>query len=225
MEQLQSKSVVDDVVEALIRDTGTIDLQGNAARLFLRSLQELAHGKPLNQAAVARIAKSVGLTMQQAEGVLNWLAERNDAGDIVGLAGLSLNQWSHRFRVKGHDFTTWCALDTLYLPQALQEAAEVETKDPVTGETIEIRVGKHGAVEAPDEAVISIVVPKVDEKGIESAEQIWNMFCSYSLYFSSVERAREWFQEKAVKPVFLTAEQGFELGGKWFAQVLSYADA
>ncbi len=223
MSSTLEKLSVDEIVAALIRDAGTIDLQGDEARLFVQTLRRLTEGRPINSQEVDRLADGVGLTRDQADSVLNWIAERNDQGDIIGLAGLSLNDWNQKFRVNGKNFTTWCALDTLYLPQVIKQSAEVESMDPVTNETIRITLGPDGVEAAPEDAVISIVVPKVDKKGIESAEQIWSAFCSYSHYFTSVESGQKWFKDKHVEPFFLTIEEGHELGGKWFAQIISFA--
>jgi hypothetical protein len=210
-------------VEALLRDAGTIDLHGDEARLFVQALRRLTEGNPLNARDVEEIAASVGLTKEQADNVLSWIAEKNDDGEIVGMAGLSQNQWNQKFRINGRDFTTWCALDTLYLPQVIGQAAAVEAPDPVTGEVVRFTLGPDGVDEVPERAVISIVVPKVKEKGIESAEQIWTAFCSYSHYFTSVENGQKWFEGKHVEPIFLTIDEGYELGGKWFAQIIHYA--
>ncbi len=223
MSQVAVRLSVDEVVEALLRDAGTIDLHGNEARLFVQTLRRLTEGKPLNAQDLEEIATSVGLTKEQADNVLSWIAEKNDDDEIVGMAGLSQNQWNQKFRINGRDFTTWCALDTLYLPQVIGQAAAVEAPDPETGEAVRFTLGPDGVNEVPEGAVISIVVPKVKEKGIESAEQIWTAFCSYSHYFTSVENGQKWFESKHVDPIFLTIEEGHELGGKWFAQIIQYA--
>jgi hypothetical protein len=223
MSQVAVKLSVDEVVAALLRDAGTIDLHGDEARFFVQTLRRLTEGKPLNAQDVEEIAASVGLTREQADNVLNWIAEKNDDGEIVGMAGLSQNQWNQKFRINGRDFTTWCALDTLYLPQVIGQAASVEAPDPATGEAVRFTLGPKGVDDAPEGAVISIVVPKIKEKGIESAEQIWTAFCSYSHYFTSVESGQKWFEGKHVEPIFLSIDEGHELGRKWFAQIIEYA--
>jgi len=223
MSQVAVRLSVDEVVEVLLRDAGTIDLHGDEARLFVQTLRRLTEGKPLNAQDVEEIAAGVGLTKEQADNVLNWIAEKNDDGEIVGMAGLSQNQWNQKFRINGRDFTTWCALDTLYLPQVIGQTAEVEAPDPETGATVRFTLGPNGVDDAPEDAVISIVVPKIKDKGIESAEQIWTAFCSYSLYFTSVENGQKWFEDKHVEPIFLSIEEGHELGGKWFAQIIQHA--
>lgn len=224
MSKITTKPTVDEIVAALIQDAGTIDLQGNEARLFIQTVRHLAQGQPVTAEDVQSIAAELDLTLEQANDVLNWLAERNDAGDIVGLAGLSLNQWNHDFRVNGGDFTTWCALDTLYLPQILRQDVTIRSADPVSGETIQFKLGADGEFDAPENIVISIVIPKIDQQGLESAEQIWSAFCNYSHYFVSEASGRVWFEGKPVEPVFLSVAQGIELGQKWFAQVIEYVE-
>jgi Alkylmercury lyase len=217
-----TKPTVDEVVAALLRDAGTIDLHGNEARLFVQTVRRLTQGQPLTEKEMEEIAAGLSMTLENANDVLKWLAERNDDGDIVGLAGLSLNDWNHSLRVNGRDFTTWCALDTLYLPQIIQKDVEIRSADPISNKNIHIKLEMNGKLVAPKNAVISIVVPKIALQGMESAEQIWSAFCSYSHYFESEENGRIWFQEKHIDPIFLSIDEGIELGQKWFAQIIQY---
>lgn len=220
----ETKTNVDEIVAGLLRDAGTIDLHGDEARLFIQVLHQLAEGQPISSQDVTRIAASVGLTKDEADGVLNWLAERNDDGRIAGMAGLSQNDWPHNFQVNGRNMTTWCALDTLYLPQILKQTAEVKSLDPLTEEIVQVTIGPDRVEQyTPTSAVMSIIVPKVKEKGLESAEEIYMAFCSYSHFFTSIEAGQKWFEGKHVEPGFLSIEEGHELGRKWFARVLRYA--
>lgn len=218
------KPDVDEIVAALRSDSGELDFDPQTARVFIRVLRALARGTPVSPQQVAEIAKDLDLPGSQANATLDWLAEKNENGDIVGLAGLSLNEWSHRFKVKDQELSTWCALDTLYLTPLLKQATEVESLDPVTQERIKISLSPEGVLEyLPKSAVLSIVIPKVDLKGLQSAEQIWTAFCNYSLFFTTVETARQWFRGKKVEPVLLSIEEGFELGRKWFEKVGKHA--
>lgn len=216
---------VPEIVERLREDSGGLNFEPAEARLFIKTLRALAEGSPITAEGVAQIADEVELPLEQANEVLNWIAERDDDDNIVGLAGLSLGEWSIRFKVNGRDLRTWCALDTLYLPPLLDQIAQVESPDPLTQEAIRVTVGPGGVEQySPSSAVISIVVPKIKEKGLESAEEIWTAFCHYSLYFSSRASAEEWFQEKSVEPIFLSIDEGFQVGRDWLAQdVLSKA--
>ncbi len=219
----ESKINVDEVVADLLRETGSIGLYGSEARLFIQAVRRLAGGRPLTARDVGEIAALVGLSSEEANSVLARLAERNKAGEIVGLAGLSLNQWNHRFEIQGRPLSTWCALDTLYLPQVLRQEARVLSRDPMTKGEIRFKLGPDGVVDAPADAILSIVVPQIDRQGLESVEQIWNAFCSYSNFFVSLDSARRWFDSRSIDPVFLSIDQGFELGSKWFAEILEYA--
>jgi hypothetical protein len=215
---------VDEIVAALRADTGELDFDPQMARVFIQVLRTLARGTPVSPLQVTQIAKDFDLPDGQANATLDWLAEKNENGDIVGLAGLSLNEWSHRFKIKDQELSTWCALDTLYLTPLLKQATEVESLDPVTQERIKISLSPEGVLEyLPKSAVLSIVIPKVDVKGLQSAEQIWTAFCNYSLFFTTVETARQWFRGKKVEPVLLSIKEGFELGRKWFEKVRKYA--
>ena len=92
-----TKPTVDEIVAALLRNTGTIDLQGNEARLFVQTVRRLAQGRPLTDGDVEEISAGLDLTLEQANDVLNWLVEQNDDGEIAGIAGLSLNEWKSWF--------------------------------------------------------------------------------------------------------------------------------
>ena len=109
------------------------------------------------------------------------------------------------------------------MPQIIRQDVEISSADPISNETIHITLGVDGKFDAPPEAIISLVVPKIDQQGLESAEQIWSAFCSYSHYFASEANGRAWFEGKHVEPLFLSVPEGIELGQKWFAQVIHYA--
>ena len=218
------KPDVDEIVAALRSDSGELDFDPQTAGVFIRVLRALARGTPVSPLQVTQIAKDFDLPDGQANATLDWMAEKNENGDIVGLAGLSLNEWSHKYKVNGQELSTWCALDTLYLTPLLKQATEVESLDPVTQERIKISLSPEGVLEyLPKSAVLSIVIPKVDVKGLQSAEQIWTAFCNYSLFFATVETARQWFKGKKVEPVLLSIGEGFELGRKWFEKVGKHA--
>ncbi len=219
MKSTHARPSVNEIVADLRRQAGELDLDPQGARLFIAVLRALSKGTPLTRNALVAIAEAEHIPAVKLD-ELNWVAEKNEDGAIVGLAGLSLNEWNHGFWVNGRRLTTWCALDTLYLTPLLKKTTKVETHDPVTNELIQLTIGPKGVLSAsPENAVISIVVPSVEEKGLQSAEQIWSAFCSYSHFFTSVETARAWFAEKAIEPHFLTLREGYELGEKWFEKV------
>lgn len=216
---------VDEVAAALREETGELDLAPEGARLYLSVLRKLTQGLAVKPQDVAQFASDAGLSAQRADEVLLWLAEKNEAGHIIGLGGLSLNdRWTHRFKVDGNDLRTWCAFDTLYLPPLLKQTAEVESPDPVTGAPIRLTVGQD-RVEShtPAGAVISLVIPSIKEQGIRSAEKVWTAFCHYSHYFESETNGAAWFEGRGQEPLFLPLEEGFKLGQIWFEKINRHA--
>ncbi len=81
-------------------------------------------------------------------------------GNVVG-AALIARPTPHRLRVQGRDLYAWCSLDTLFLPGLLDEAAEVRSTCPVSGEEIRLTITPDG-VEAysPESTVLSVVDPQ-----------------------------------------------------------------
>lgn len=223
MADTMAKPNVDEIVKALRKDTGELDLGPQASRLFIQTLRLLTEGRPISPEQVTRIAVSLNLSADEVTSTLSGTSERNEAGHIVGLAGLSLNDWSHKFKVNGRTLSTWCALDTLYLPAMLKQTADLVSPDPVTQEIIRLTIAPHKVEQyTPTSAVISIVVPKVAMQGLISAEEIWTAFCNYSHYFTSAETARAWFEGKSVDSVILSIEQAREVVLKWFEKVHQY---
>ena len=85
------------------------------------------------------------------------MTERDENGNIVGAMGLSLNKHAHTFIVDDAAMSTWCAMDTLFLPAMIGQVATVESISPVRRETIRLRVTPEGVESCnPPGAVVSI---------------------------------------------------------------------
>src|SRR5712692_6908171 len=82
------------------------------------------------------------------------------ANRIVGYWGLALGKMTHRFEVNGQTLYTWCAWDSLFIPQILQSTARVESTCPVTGEKIRLTVAPDRIEKrAPRDVSMSFIVP------------------------------------------------------------------
>lgn len=218
------KNNINEIVNRLLEDAGGLDFNPQQSRMFIQTLILLSKGHPISSEQVRQIAANFDLSGDEANSALNWIAERNDDGNITGLGGLSLNDWAHKFKVNGINLTTWCALDTLFLPQMLKKTAEIKSPDPGTKEMIQLTVGPDSVVQyAPSSAVVSIVIPKIEKKGLESAEQIWKTFCGFSHYFTSIETGQEWFAGRDMEPIFLSLDESHQLRRLWFEDTLKYA--
>lgn len=117
-------------------------------------------------------------------------------GRIQGFGGLAAREMSHRFRVAGRLLWTWCAWDSLFLPELLGEVAEVESADPTTGEPVRLRVSPAG-VEALERGstVVSFVVPDPDVLQT-SAENVMTAFCHFVHFFASPESGQAWVESR-----------------------------
>jgi alkylmercury lyase len=110
---------------------------------------------------------------------------------VIGFWGLSIRPMPHRITVNAHTLYTWCAWDTLFLPELLGATAEIESTCPTTGQPITLTVdgtkvtGRH-----PAETVLSFL--HRDEPF--DADSIAT-FCHYVHFFANPEAAAEWTGE------------------------------
>jgi alkylmercury lyase len=112
----------------------------------------------------AEFAERTGLPLEDSSGVLRALAaggvELDEYGNLVG-AALTTRPTPHHFQVRGRDLYAWCALDALFLPGLLDEAAEVRSSCPVSGEEIRLTVTPERVESChPKSAVLSVVMPQ-----------------------------------------------------------------
>jgi alkylmercury lyase len=185
--------------------------------------REIARGGPVSPQQVEQIASILDIEQQTAREVLDKMCERDQDGNVVGIAGLSQHQHPHHFIVNGIRLATWCAWDSLYLPVILQQTAEVSSPCPVTGETISLTITPEGVTsEHPESAVISIVIPQPTTSGLESVEEIWATFCHHVHFFASPQVAQEWVAARGQEIAILTIEEAFELGRLTLSEVLRH---
>ncbi len=80
--------------------------------------REVALGKPVPDYAIAAVT---GLQIGEVrEEVAGWPSlYRDDAGRIIGFWGLSLRETTHELEADDRILNTWCAWDTLVLPELL----------------------------------------------------------------------------------------------------------
>jgi len=193
------------------------------SRLTVRLLREVARGGPVSPQQVERITSALDIEQQTTREVLHKLCERDGEGNVVGIAGLSQNPHPHDFTVNGVQLTTWCALDTLFLPVLLQQTAEIASPCPVTGEVIRLTITPQGVTsKQPASAAISIVIPQPRTSGLESVEEIWTTFCYHVHFFASEHSAQEWVATREQQIVMLTTEEAFELGQLALSDFLRY---
>ena len=173
----------------------------------------LAQGELVTPAALAaRTGVDEAVVMETLDG---WPGVfRDDQGRVVGFWGLAIPEMGHRFHAEGgKPIYAWCALDPFLIVPVIGRAAHVESKDPVTGETVTMTVTPDGVEDISSaSAVVSFLVP---EKPFD--RDVIQSFCHYVLTFASRESAERWASQRD-GIVLLPVADAFEVGrrvGRW----------
>jgi alkylmercury lyase len=176
-------------------------------RLALATLRLLGEGTPFRPEELAR---RVGVP---AEGVtaffdeMDSMVQRDRQGRVFAAGGLTLRPTSHALEVDGRTLHTWCALDTLFLPELLGRPARIRSTDPETGETISLRVDQTGVHDvAPSGAVMTLH----EAAGLDLQDVI-GTFCCYVHFFASEQAAIAWATRSPGTYIASIAD-GFEYG-------------
>jgi len=166
----------------------------------------LAEGEPVSS---DRLAQHLDLSTNLVREVLNsWPAVYfDDEKSVIGFWGLALQEMPHRFKVNGRQLFTWCAWDSLFIPELLGKTAEVESTCPISGETISVTVSPTRVENfSPDSAVVSFLSPTTSfDMNVIAG------FCHYVLFFSSEESGKQWIANHE-GTFLLTLEQAHEIG-------------
>jgi alkylmercury lyase len=186
-------------------------------RVAVNVYQLLAQSAPVS---VGELAKAVELARDDVRTILDRWPEvfRNDEDRIIGFWGLCLAETRHHLEVDGRTLYTWCAWDTLFIPEILQKTARVESTSPVTGEKIRLTVTPNGIEQLdPPGTVMSFVLPKSDKV----KENVIGHFCHYVYLFGSAQAGSTWVSEN--EGTFLVSmEDAFALATKRNATRFNY---
>src|SRR5215475_10418694 len=164
---------------AALEATGLPDqFTPEVSRLVIHLLRQIAQGQPVRMGQVQQLASSLDVSNDAADRVIQQMCERNQQGSVVGLLGLSQNDYAHTFQLNRQRLSTWCALDALFLPILLDQTAEVTVRCPVTRDAIHLTISpKQVERYHPESVVVSMVIPDIRLDSLASVEYIWNAFC------------------------------------------------
>lgn len=164
--------------------------QRAAVTLYL----ELAKGQAVD---AGQLAQALGVSPSEARALL----ERDsikafvypDAqGRVVGFGGLAVAPMHHRFEVDGRGLWTWCAWDSLFIPEILGKEARVTSPDPENGELVRLVVLPDGIESAePKDAVVSFLLPDAHDFDT-SAANVMMKFCHFVFFFTSRSSGERW---------------------------------
>jgi alkylmercury lyase len=222
---LTTETLVDHVWQRF-QDVGfTPDFGLDGSRLLIALYRRLAaEPRPISIDEVADIAAGLGIAREVAAELVAGMSERDEAGAVRGIVGLSLNDHPHRFRVGDRELTNWCALDPLLVVPTMTEDVELESPDPQTGDAVRVLVSPERVkTQVPEQAMMSIVVP--EPGATESVEAVWMLFCHQVHFFTSREAGEAFFANKPFEVYFLTLDEAFELGRLMFAPLYEQLSA
>jgi alkylmercury lyase len=194
-------------------------LSGQDQRIAVETFRQLAEGLPVPRSAIAHRLKLSG---EDVDAFLksSWDVYCDDANRIIGYSGLSLKKTAHRFTIDGKTLYTWCAWDSLFIPQILNRTARVESVCPVTNALISLTVGPERVTESkPSRVLMSMVTPEV----ARVRENVIANFCHSVHFFASADAATKWTAEHE-GTFILDLEEAYALGrrynGKQFGAAL-----
>jgi alkylmercury lyase len=169
-------------------------------RVALALYREVAKGQPVDEAQLGRV---LGISATESRALLqrdsiNFLVHRDERGHVLGFGGLAAGPMHHRFEVDGRMLSTWCAWDSLFIPEILGRPARVVSPDPESGELVRLVVtpDRIESVE-PAGAVVSFIMPDAQAFG-SSAVNVIVKFCHFIFFFSSRTSGERWVAKHPV---------------------------
>ncbi len=184
-------------LEAVLANVlGTAQASPALRNVLPRVLRALAEEGPLTR---DRLEDLPGWQPGLWDQLVDWGADVNGNGSLVGIAGLSIPWTPHKVSLASRTLYAWCALDTLILPSLLEEPLNVVSVCPATSVPIHLRITPDGIESAePADAVMSIVLPRVTDTAEGDAcfrpalVGRTGIFCSRVWFFTSSEAGSSW---------------------------------
>ncbi len=156
--------------------------------------RELAKGGPVS---AMQLAAALDVPVASARDLLDrdsirCLVYPDEEGRVLGFGGLAATPMPHKLDLDGRTLWTWCAWDSLFIPEILGEQAQVESRDPETGGTIRLTVTPEGIQsQQPETTVVSFVALDA-ELFSSSADNVMGSFCHFVFFFESRESGEAW---------------------------------
>jgi alkylmercury lyase len=163
-------------------------------RAALALYRELAKGRVVDADQLGRslgIAPAESRALLQRDAIKGFVHPDKD-GRVVGFGGLATAPMYHRFEVDGRTLWTWCAWDSLFIPELLGRSARVTSPDPETKEVVRLVVSPERVESVvPDGAVVSFIQP--DAQAFQtSAANVMANFCHFVFLFASRPSGERW---------------------------------
>ena len=182
------------------------DLHHAQQRLALATYRLLGKGRPF---LLEQLAHGANVPTEEVVSFFDkWpMVERDRYGRVFAFGGLTLEPTSHALEVDGRTLYTWCALDTLFVPELLGRPAQVRSTSPQGGKTISLTVDAAGVHDVePEGAAMTLH----GVRGFD-LDDVVETFCCYVHFFASEQTARAW-AERSEGTYIASIAEGFEYG-------------
>ena len=185
----------------------------------LESLRNVGFGllyKTRNPVTLATLAEQTGVPIEDAGNRLSEIeaagrARRDSEGNLVGIAGLSLEPTSHSVTIEGRDFWTWCALDAVGIFTALGATGHVKSSPPGDFQDVEI----HFIEGATDSATALFIAGGYD------GTDVFEAWCPNVNFFATPEDANAWAADRGVDGDVVSIPEVSEIAGSIWASVVN----
>lgn len=181
-------------------------------RVALTLYRLLAEGGAVSSELLARAAR---MACTEVEGMLTrWPGVcRDDDGRVTGYGGLTIAETQHRMQIGRNTRYTWCAWDTLFIPELLGVSAQVESACPATGERVALTVHPDRIEPHGKRPPVSLLAPDPER----AAADIVGHFCCHVQFFAAERAGNEWVA-KHPGTLLATLDQAWQLGRRHNAQ-------
>ena len=184
-------------------------MNADEQKLALKLYALLAEGRPVAHEQLAQALDRPTIEIQKTldawPGVFY-----DDDHRVVGFWGIAVGGTQHRVEVNGKTVFTWCAWDTMFIPELLNATAKVTSTCAATGDAINLMISPNGTESVePKEAVVSFLIPDEDEL----KQDVTTSFCHFVYFFRDRSAGEQWVAEHA-GTFLLSIEDAFTVGKK-----------
>lgn len=172
-------------------------LSAEEQRAGIVLLQELSRGEPVS---APQLAQALDVPLGEAHAILResalnpfvYAAYADGVPRVEGFFGLATSPTHHRFTIEERTLWTWCAQDSLFLPELLGETARVESKDPETGEPVRLTISPEGVEAVEPKGVTVSMVVQAAAADLTSARRMIETACHFIFFFVSRASGERW---------------------------------
>ena len=187
------------------------ELSEREQHIGIRLYKLLLKGVPVRREELATATGQPTRDVVRAlDGGLKNLVLYDNERRLTGFGGLAVTPTPHRLVVNGRELFTWCAWDTLFIPELIGTKCVTRSRCPETHEPIQLTVAPDRIENVePAETVMSFVIPDAGFCDCPTSEGIAG-FCDH-VHFLANQVAGEAFILQRPDVFLLSLEEAFAL--------------